>query len=405
MATNAIAPLASSPGWSPMGSDMARRQLQQPDAYWQSLGFNGPAMIGPTGDGDPSVNPDLAPWMAKQGYQIGQGPGTTAGVMDRSGNLVPGSAYDYNTRDTMTQMLAPVAMAVGGQYAFGGGFGGAGAGAGAGAGGSMGGIDASMAGFDAAAGAGAGAGAGSSGGGLSSLFSGSGGGNMGWADWAQVGASLLGSGIQSNAAENAAAAQQAATQQAIGEQRRQYDLNRGDQAPYREAGVGALGTLQQELGRMPTAEEVMAQPGYQFGLQQGQQALDRKRAAMGGRVSGAALKAASEYATNYAANGYNAEYQRRQDRLARLQTLAGLGQSATSNVGAAGQNSSNAISGILSNQGDATAAAGMAQGNIWANGLNQIGAITQRRNRGSGGMSINNSDGFYNLPDYLRDPG
>lgn len=221
--------------------------------------------------------------------------------------------------------------------------------------------------------------------------------------WWAVGAAVVGTVVGASSANDAQNTQAGATAASLDEQRRQFDLTRGDFAPYRAAGVGALGTLQQELGRMPTAEEVMAQPGYQFGLQQGQQALDRKQAAMGGRVSGAALKRASEFATNYASNGYNAEYQRRQDRLARLQTLAGLGQSATSNANSSNQGSVNAITGLLSGQGDASAAAGMAQGNIWANGINQIGAIAGRSQRGgSGGMNITNGDGYYNLPDYLR---
>ncbi len=133
-----------------------------------------------------------------------------------------------------------------------------------------------------------------------------------------------------------------------------------------------------ELGGMPTSAEVMAEPGYQFGLQQGQQALDRKAAAAGGRVSGAALKAASEYGTNYATTGYNAAYQRRQDRLNRLAALAGIGQSATGNSAQAGASSANAISGLVSAQGNASGAAQLAQGNIWGNAVNQLGAIGQK---------------------------
>jgi len=124
--------------------------------------------------------------------------------------------------------------------------------------------------------------------------------------------------------------------------------------------------------------EALKEPGYQFGLQQGQQAIDRKVAAGGGRVSGAALKAAARFGTDYAASGYNAAYGRREDRLARLQTLAGLGNSATGSVANAGQNSTNAISQAMQSQGDASGAARMAQGNIWQNTANQIGAIGSR---------------------------
>ena len=109
-----------------------------------------------------------------------------------------------------------------------------------------------------------------------------------------------------------------------------------------------------------TAADVMQDPGYQFGLMQGQTALDRKIAAMG-TVSGAALKAAALYGTDYASTGYNAAYQRQQDRLNRLAALAGISQSATSSSAQAGMNMANNVSGMLTAQGDASAAARMAQ--------------------------------------------
>ncbi len=122
----------------------------------------------------------------------------------------------------------------------------------------------------------------------------------------------------------------------------------------------------------------MQDPGYQFGLTQGQTALDRKIAAMGGRVSGAALKAASRYGTDYATTGYNAAYQRRQDRLNRLAALAGIGQSATGSSAQAGMNMANNVSGMLTAQGDASAASRLAQGNIWGGAANKIAALYGR---------------------------
>lgn len=193
-----------------------------------------------------------------------------------------------------------------------------------------------------------------------------------------AGATVVGAYMASESASDAADTQAGATGASLAEQRRQYDLNRSDFAPYREAGTKALGQLQTDINGNPTAAEVMAGPGYQFGLTQGQQALDRKASASGGRVSGAALKSAAEYATNYATTGYNAEYQRRQDRLNRLATLAGIGQTATGTGASQGQNSTNAITGLMTSQGDAAGASQMASGNIWGNAVNQLGAIGQR---------------------------
>ena len=191
-------------------------------------------------------------------------------------------------------------------------------------------------------------------------------------------AGLVGAGMQSSAASSAAGQQSGATQAAINENARQYDTTRSDYAPYRAAGTSALGQLQGEVNGAPTAAEVMSDPGYQFGLKQGQQALDRKAAASGGRVSGAALKAASEYGTNYATTGYNAAWQRRQDRLNRLAAIAGIGQTATGASSAAGSAAASANSNLISSQGNAAGSASLAQGNIWSNSLNQIGAAGQK---------------------------
>lgn len=196
----------------------------------------------------------------------------------------------------------------------------------------------------------------------------------GWVAGAVVVSSVIGADAASNAADTQAGASAAS----VAEQRRQYDLTRGDYAPYREAGVKALGQLQTDMNGMPTSAEVMSDPGYQFGLSQGQLALDRKAAAGGGRVSGAALKAASEYGTNYATTGYSAAYQRRQDRLNRLAALAGVGQSATGGSATAGAAASGNISNIMSAQGNAAGAGQLAQGNIWGNAVNQLGAVGQK---------------------------
>lgn len=198
----------------------------------------------------------------------------------------------------------------------------------------------------------------------------------------------LGSALDgSNSTEDANQAQRQGTDAAVAEQRRQYDLTRSDYAPYREAGTNALKQLQTDINAPVTASDVMSDPGYQFGLTQGQTALDRKIAAMGGRVSGAALKASTRYGTDYASSGYNAAYQRRQDRLNRLSAIAGIGQTGTAGSAAAGTNATNAISGLLSSQGDANAAAKLSQGNIWGNAGNQIAALYGRYGGSGGGGS------------------
>jgi hypothetical protein len=198
-----------------------------------------------------------------------------------------------------------------------------------------------------------------------------------------AGAATIGSAlISSNAAGKAADKQAQGTSDAIAENRRQFDINQANQAPYLEAGKTALGQFAAENDAPLDVSNLQMEPGYQFGLQQGQQAIDRRTAAAGGRISGAALKAAAQYGTDYATTGYSAAYgranQARTDRLNRLAALAGIGQTATQSVGAQGANTAGANSALMVAAGNNAGAATLAQGNIWGNAGNQLLALYGR---------------------------
>jgi hypothetical protein len=198
-----------------------------------------------------------------------------------------------------------------------------------------------------------------------------------------AGSAVVGSIITSDSTRHAANQQADGNAAALAEQAREFDATQANQKPYLEAGTTALGKLAAENDKPFDQSQVQLDPGYQFGLQQGQQAIDRKTAAAGGRISGAALKAAAQYGTDYATTGYNAAYARtnqaRTDRLNRLAALAGIGQTATQNVDAAGANAANARSALLQAAGDNAGAATLAQGNIWGNTANQLAALYDRR--------------------------
>jgi hypothetical protein len=212
-----------------------------------------------------------------------------------------------------------------------------------------------------------------------------------------AGASLLGGSLASRSAGKAADTQAASQDAAIQEQRRQYDQTREDLSQYRQVGGNALQQLYGQIGQDVTPQEVMQDPGYQFGMDQGLQALARRQSAMGGRVSGQAMKAATQFGTNYATTGYNSAYQRRQDRLNRLAAIAGIGQTATGASAAAGGNSANAISSMLMQGGQNQGAAQLAQGNIWGNAANDIAAQYLRRQQipGQGASFGNQLNGFF----------
>lgn len=375
----------------------------------KQIGFTGNPLVQAAADGSyqapPTLSQDFIDYANRNGYTFGTralNRNDAETGLFQNGQLVGSKLYRNTLRDTgfnrAVDRYLPIGLAAMGAYGALGGF----APAGGAAGGSA--ADLGMAGLvpegtawgaGSASGIGAGTAVGGSGmfDGLGSLINGGGG-------WANLAGNLIGAAIGSDSARSAANTQADATREAIGEQRRQYDLTRSDFAPWREAGVGALGTLQKEMGAPVTAADVMQDPGYQFGLTSGQQAIDRKIAAGGGRMSGAAVKAAGRFGTDYATTGYNAAYQRRQDRLNRLQALAGIGQTATNSSAQAGQGATNAISSLISSGGDAAAAGRMAQGNIWGNAVNSITA-NYMRNQQRNPNAINPQFG---LPNYAIDP-
>ena len=93
--------------------------------------------------------------------------------------------------------------------------------------------------------------------------------------------------LQLQAQRESIAAQNAALDKSLGFQQRQLDQTRSDNEPWRTTGVNALGQLAglADYDPTPTAESVMADPGYQFGLTQGTNALQGSAAAAGGRLS------------------------------------------------------------------------------------------------------------------------
>lgn len=316
-----------------------------------------------------------------EGYTVGEarGPGynNLRAVFDPQGNIV-GRDITQTSQSWKSNDWRDAATTVGGTLAAG--YGLSGAGAGAGAGGSS----------NLVAGSGAGDIFGWLG---SSLGSGS----MGWESFVGPALQFGGALLQDRSIGKAADAQSAASQAAIDEQRRQFDLTRGDLAPYRAAGLPALSQYADLVNRPTTAADAMADPGYAWAQEQGQQAIDRKAAAQGGRVSGAALKAASRFNAGNASQFFGAADQRRENRLARLAALAGIGQSAVNTSANAGAGMANAIGGYMQNQGDNAGAASIARGNVWGNTANQLAALYGRQKR----QDIDPQTG---LPTYALDP-
>lgn len=148
-----------------------------------------------------------------------------------------------------------------------------------------------------------------------------------------------------------------------------YDQQRSDLSGYRDLGQLGLDQINNNLGSLTanfTMDNFQKDPGYDFRMQQGQQALERSAAARGGLLGGAALKQVARYGQEYASNEYDKAYNRfNQDRdqsYSKLMGLVGTGQNAAAQTGAAAQNYANAYGQNVTGAANAKAAAGMAEG-------------------------------------------
>jgi hypothetical protein len=108
-----------------------------------------------------------------------------------------------------------------------------------------------------------------------------------------------------------------------------------------------------------------ADPGYQFRLQQGNEALNNSMAARGGLLSGNALKAAMDYNSGQASQEYGNYWNR-------LSQTAGFGPGAINNQGQATQNAANNIGNGMMAGGNARASGYAARGQANSGMVNSL---------------------------------
>lgn len=202
---------------------------------------------------------------------------------------------------------------------------------------------------------------------------------------AWVGAGIAAVGVVSNVinGNKAANAQEQAAANATGEERREFDINQANLKPFRDAGLSVLPELQSgltpggEFNRSFTLKDFNADPGYQFRMDQGQQALERSAASRGGLLNGGALKAITQYGQDFASNEYSNAYNRYNNdmttRFNRLSALAGTGQTATNTIAQLGSTTAGQIGSNILGAGNAQAAGYVNQGNAINSGVQNLG--------------------------------
>lgn len=234
-----------------------------------------------------------------------------------------------------------------------------------------------------------------------------------------LGGSVISGVLGASASRSAGRTQARSADAATAEQKRQYDLGREDLAPYRQIGGQALNQLGSLYGFSPhsspapqqqsqaspgrfrnvmgmmipsdlgtnwmsggqfgepspqqSPQNGMAQPNgmagffaspdYQFRRDEGMRGIEQGAAARGGALSGNALRALTGYSSNLAAGEYGNYYNR-------LASLAGVGQAATNQGVAAGQNYANMAGQSMMASGAARASGTMGAANSWGNAIN-----------------------------------
>ncbi len=132
----------------------------------------------------------------------------------------------------------------------------------------------------------------------------------------------------------------------------QHDLGRADMMPWLESGKKHLGTLDEKLGAGAydpgefsfSADEFRDDPFYQFLQEEGQRGVERSKAARGGLASSGTLHALSDRAMNVAGKYYGDEFGRQSqafninkgslmDEFNQMSSMAGMGQTASSQLG------------------------------------------------------------------------
>jgi hypothetical protein len=189
-------------------------------------------------------------------------------------------------------------------------------------------------------------------------------------------ADLLGGYLGYDAARDAAEMQLQGTREGLAEVRRQYDTSRSDLMPWMEAGEGALGDLQGRLPGLTAAfdpKDLHKDPGYQFELGRGLDAVNAGARASGSLDSGATLKALMEFGQGLASTKYNEAFNRDQAQKTSvynmLAGISGTGQTTANQVAGLGQNASGSIASLLGQGANAAAAGRVGGANSWINAL------------------------------------
>ena len=199
-----------------------------------------------------------------------------------------------------------------------------------------------------------------------------------------VGATLLSSSMQADAATEAAGIQAGAAGAGVAEQRRQFDALQALLKPYTEAGLPALAQQQALLGLQgPEAEQAAIErirggETFQALAGQGEEALLQRASATGGLRGGNIQAALAQFRPELLSSLIEQQY-------GRLGGMTTLGQRSAAGVGAAGMETGSNISNLLAQQGAARAGGELGEAKAYGQILNIPAQMAGMRAGGGGG--------------------
>ena len=192
-----------------------------------------------------------------------------------------------------------------------------------------------------------------------------------------------GMGVQAYYGNKSASAARKANAAAAEEMRQSQARAVGYQRPYEAGGragfnvlTGLLtgnqydqqGNVSNTLNPEERANLFQKSPGYQFRLEQAQNALQASQAARGGLLSGGAMKEMNAYTQGIASDEYG-------NYINQIQGLANMGQQAATNMGNYEVGAGSTIANYVQQGGMAAANNYANQGQIIGGGLQQIGSM------------------------------
>lgn len=109
-----------------------------------------------------------------------------------------------------------------------------------------------------------------------------------------------------------------------------------------------------------TGDSLTSDPGYQFGIQQGEQGINRLAMSGSGRNNGATMKALLKFNQDYGGTKFNEGFSRdasqKNQMYGFLSGTSALGENAAAHTGALGANAAGTAGQFMTNAGDANAA-------------------------------------------------